>query len=141
MSTNGEMYEQLRQFTNRASSSTNGEMYEQPLPVTNRASSTFTNVLMGSEGGAAQDYQWVGFCLPELKRPLRQWRRAFYYLYGSDLAETGSVGGHNAQLSPVFLDGTPMYMDDVKDFDPKVDKSMTWRLESDGVEALNLTSA
>ncbi|GMF12384.1 unnamed protein product [Phytophthora lilii] len=34
--------------------------------------------------------------------------------------------------------GTPLCMDDVKYFDPEVYKSMTWMLENDGVEALDL---
>ncbi|KAL3668490.1 hypothetical protein V7S43_006573 [Phytophthora oleae] len=34
--------------------------------------------------------------------------------------------------------GTPLCMDDIKYFDPEVYKSMTWMLQNDGVEALDL---
>ncbi|EEY61445.1 HECT E3 ubiquitin ligase, putative [Phytophthora infestans T30-4] len=66
------------------------------------------------------------------------------YLYGAGrllgraLLEGTVLNFHLCVPLLKLILGTPLCMDDVKYFDPEVYQSMTWMLENDGVEALDL---
>ncbi|EGZ20939.1 hypothetical protein PHYSODRAFT_354345 [Phytophthora sojae] len=66
----------------------------------------------------------------------------YYYgagrLLGRALLEGTVLNFHLCVPLLKLILGTPLCMDDVKYFDPEVYKSMTWMLENDGVEALDL---